>query len=129
MIVIDSDVLIWLLRGNADITSNFKAAVVDFGGNVFVSPIQIAEIYSGMLPKEKQKIEDFFGSLQTVRLDDTSGRIGGEFMGKYRKSHNVTLADALTAAVCRHNGHALWTMNKKHYPMLRADEFYQPKTT
>ena len=126
MIVIDSDVLIWLLRGNLDITAKFKATVVESAGNVFVSPIQIAEIYAGMLPKEKQMIEDFFSSLQTVKLDGNSGRLGGEFMSKYRKSHNVTLADALTAAVCRHNGHALWTMNKKHYPMLRADEFYQP---
>lgn len=42
--------------------------------------------------------------------------------GRY-DSHNVTLADALVAACSRVNNLKLWTMNKKHYPMLEEDEF------
>jgi predicted nucleic acid-binding protein len=38
---------------------------------------------------------------------------------------NVTLADAMIAAITRLNGCGLWRRNKKHYPMLHADDFYR----
>jgi predicted nucleic acid-binding protein len=55
--------------------------------------------------------------------DPDTGKLAGEFMNRYRKFHNVTLADALVAASARLNNLKLWTNNKKHYPMLDGDEF------
>ncbi len=124
MIVIDSDIIIWLLRGRQDIAENFKKAVIERSGDIYVTPIQIAEIYAGILPKEETKVEKFFGAIRTVPLEEKAGKLAGEFMNKYGKSHNVTMADAMTAAVARLSNCALWTANKKHYPMLKKEEFY-----
>jgi predicted nucleic acid-binding protein len=44
---------------------------------------------------------------------------------KYGKSHAVTMADALVGAVARINAFKLWTLNKKHYPMFEAKDFFE----
>lgn len=125
MVVVDSDVIIRMLRGDKEVSELFKKTVVGYDGNVFVTPVQMAEIIAGMLPREKTKVEEFFEAIGLFTIGEKAGRLAGEFMNKYGKSHNVTMADALIAAVTRLNGCLLWTRNKKHYPMLRADGFYQ----
>ncbi|MGE5893405.1 MAG: type II toxin-antitoxin system VapC family toxin [bacterium] len=124
MIVIDSDVIIWLLRGDRRTEEKFREIVETEEGNVFVTAVQIAEIVAGMLPKERAAIESFLSSLGVLALDDKVGRLAGEFMNRYGKSHSVTLADALIAAATRLNGCDLWTKNRKHYPMLSANEVF-----
>jgi len=125
MVVVDSDVLIWIFRGDRQIAERFKSAVAGNDGNVVVTPVQLAEIFAGILPKEKAVVDDFFGSLEVLAIDERSGKLAGEFLNKFGKSHNVTLADALIAAVSRVNGCELWTRNRKHYPMFKEDDFYR----
>lgn len=125
MIIIDSDVIIWILRGDEQIADQFKRAVVDNNGNVFITPVQIAEVHAGMFPKEKEQVDRFLATLQVLPLAAESGILAGEFMNKYRKSHGVALADALIAAAVRLSGNVLWTKNAKHYPMLRKDELFR----
>ena len=36
---------------------------------------------------------------------------------RYAKSHNVEIGDALIAASAAQSNAALWTRNRKHYPM------------
>ncbi len=52
MIVIDTDVLIFILRGNEGIKRRFKELVFQTEGYIFITPIQIAEIYSGLRDKD-----------------------------------------------------------------------------
>jgi len=125
MIVLDSDIIIWILRGDKQLTEQFKSVIAETDGNVFITPIQIAEIYAGMLPKEKTLIDNFMSSLPVIIINEKTGKLAGEFMNKYAKSHNVTLSDAMVAASARSNDCEIWTMNKKHYPMLESDEFFQ----
>jgi predicted nucleic acid-binding protein len=125
MIVIDTDVLIWILRKNESIKRRFTDLVIETRGYVFVTPIQIAEIYAGIREKEKIKTENFFESLSIIDIDKRIGRLAGEYINKYKKSHNLTLADALIGASSKVNGFKLWTLNKKHYPMLEDDGFLE----
>ena len=125
MVVVDSDILIWVLRGNPQITEKFNRTVSETEGNIFITPVQIAEIYAGVLPKEKAMVEGFMSSLSVMAIDEKIGRQAGAFINQYGKSHSVTLADAMVAAASRISGYALWTRNKKHYPMLKADEFFK----
>jgi predicted nucleic acid-binding protein len=125
MVVVDSDVIIWILRGNRQIADRFKSALIENDGSVFVTPVQLAEVFAGTLPKERAVVDDFFGSLEVLAINETAGRLAGEFLNRFRKSHNVTLADAMVAAVSRVNGCELWTRNKKHYPMFKEDNFYR----
>ena len=125
MIIIDTDVLIWVLRGQETWIKRFEKMVRDARGNVFVTAVQIAEIYAGVRPKETQKVETFLASLRSVDLNDETGRVAGRYMSDYGKSHNVTLADAFIAATAVVKNLKLWTSNKKHYPMLDSDNFYE----
>jgi len=125
MIIIDTDVLIWVLRGQETWIKRFEKMVRDAQGNVFVTAVQIAEIYAGVRPKETQKVEAFLASLRSVDLNDETGRTAGRYMNDYGKSHKVTLADAFIAATAVMKNLKLWTSNKKHYPMLDSDNFYE----
>lgn len=125
MVVVDTDILIWILRGDLNVKEKFKATVTNTGGEVYITPVQAAEIYSGMRPKEREATESFMESLPVLALDGETGKLAGEFIRNYGKSHNVTLADAFIAASVKARAFTLWTLNKKHYPMLSAKEFFE----
>jgi predicted nucleic acid-binding protein len=124
MIVADTDILIWILRQDKALVGRFKEVVRETGGNIFITPVQVAEIYSGIRPKERVKVELFIESLNILDIDGRMGQLAGDFLQKYGKSHSVTMADALVAAAAKANIFRLWTMNKKHYPMLEDAEFF-----
>jgi predicted nucleic acid-binding protein len=125
MLLVDSDILIWILRREVTLVDRFKEVVKETEGQIYITPVQVAEIYYGMRPKERVTVEAFIDSLTVLDIDRRIGKLAGEFLSEYGKSHSVTMADALVAASARVNVFQLWTMNKKHYPMFRADEFFQ----
>ena len=123
MLIVDTDILVWLLKGNAEIKEKFTETAIKTKGYLFITPIQIAEIYAGIREKEKIETESFLDSFYFIDIKEKTGRIAGEFISEYGKSHNVTLADAMIAASAKISGFKLWTLNKKHYPMFEQDEF------
>ena len=52
MIILDSDILIWVLRKNEEIKEKLIKATVETDGSLYITPIQIAEIYAGMRKSE-----------------------------------------------------------------------------
>ena len=76
-----------------------------------------------MRERERIDTEIFLDAFYILTIDDKVGKIGGEFMNKYQKSHGVTLADAIISACTKINGLKLWALSKKHYPMLEGVEF------
>ncbi len=125
MIVIDTDILIWILKGNEEIKRRFTQLITETSGHVFITPVQIAEIYAGIKEKERIKTENFLESLNIVDIDKQVGKLAGDFINNYGKSHNVTIADALIGASAKVNSFKLWTLNKKHYPMFEDKEFLE----
>ena len=116
MMMIDSDIVIWILRKKPDVKARFDQAVIEVEGKVYVTPIQVAEIYAGIRASERVETAEFFHALHHLQLDQSIGR--------YQKSHNITLADAMIAAASLSHHLKLWTLNKKHYPMLSGDQFF-----
>ena len=125
MVVADTDILIWILRQDLALVERFKDAIRATNGHIFITPVQVAEIYSGIRPKEKVKVEIFIESLNILDIDKRIGKLAGEFLHDYGKSHSVTMADALVGAAAKVNVFLLWTLNKKHYPMFENDEFFE----
>lgn len=125
MVVADTDILIWILRQDQALVERFKNTLLETNGHVFITPVQVAEIYSGMRAKEKVKVETFIDALNILDIDKRMGKLAGEFLHNYGKSHSVTMADALVGAAAKVNVFKLWTMNKKHYPMFERSEFYE----
>ena len=118
MIIFDTDVLIWILRGKEEVVQEAEKLINQTNGYVYITPVQIAEIYAGARKKELLQIEKLLNSFKHIEIDNKIGKLAGEFMNKYRKSHNVELADSLIASCCVIYNFKLWTFNKKHYPMI-----------
>jgi predicted nucleic acid-binding protein len=116
-ILIDSDIVIEILRGrNQEILERWQAlAASDL--SILISPVTIAEVGAGARPAEGDAIAELFAPLTCVPIQDEIGRLAGDLLRGFAKSHSLELGDALIAASAIHCGAKLWTRNRKHYPM------------
>ncbi len=114
-ILLDSDVIINLLKKKEETIEQLNA----LGESEFyISPIVIAEIYAGARPKEIEQIEELFSYFKTVDINPQIGIITGEYANKFRKAFSgISLEDYMIAGTAKYYNLALWTYNKKHYPM------------
>jgi len=124
MILIDTDILIHILRNNTEYINLFKDAVSKNPSDIYITPIQIVEILAGVRKKEKINTELFLNSLEVISIDKNIGILAGEYMNQYMKSHRLQSADSIIAATSKKHNLKLWTNNKKHYPMFSKLEFY-----
>jgi predicted nucleic acid-binding protein len=117
IVLIDSDIVIEVLRGRHQTILSQWSFLADSRSTILVSPITFAEVGAGALPNESQIISRFFAPLTCVAIDQGIGQLAGEYLRQYSKSHNLKIADALIAASAVQSQAALWTRNRKHYPM------------
>ena len=121
-ILIDTDVLIEYLRGNEKVVSKV-AALYKNEQRLCYSPVTRAEIVVGLRKGEEEITMRLFGLMDCLTISEDAGQKAGEYMKRFRASHNVEIADALIAATAHRHGVSLWTFNGKHYPM-KDIEFY-----
>lgn len=122
-VLVDSDILIEVTRAKDSEVLRRWADLSESENAVLCSPVSVAELWQGALPREHDVLADLFGALICVPVDEQTGLKAGEFLHKYRKSHGLELGDALIAASVVLNGAELWTRNRKHYPMSAISFF------
>lgn len=116
-VLVDSDVLIDVLRERkAPILQEWRV-LADSGEVVCCSPVSIAEIRHGVRGPEEHIVERLFSALTCISIGEEVGRLAGDYLRAFHKSHGVMLGDALIAATASVYGLALWTQNRKHFPM------------
>jgi predicted nucleic acid-binding protein len=123
MILIDTDILIWILRNSAKHKVKFNDLAEKYNGELFITPIQYLEIMAGVREKERIDTEIFLDSLGMINIDKSIGKLAGEMVRIYKKSHDLNSADTLIAATAKIHDLKLWTENQKHYPMMTKNEF------
>ena len=113
--LLDSDVLIWLLRGRPETLRRLEALEGQFG----VSTISRAEIWAGAREPEHRQIEELFLSLTSYPVETAVADLAGKYLRHYshRGRLSLELADALIAATAVVNELALITYNTSHFPM------------
>ena len=116
-ILVDSDILVEVMRGRDPAISSHWEDLAASGDSILCSPISLAELWHGARPREHKALGDLFGALICVPIDAEIGRRAGQYLRVYHKSHSVELGDALIAATAKLHNAALWTRNRKHYPM------------
>jgi hypothetical protein len=121
-VLLDSDVIIEILRGNRSVIAAISMLERD-GVPMYCTAISWAEIYAGVRRGEEPVIEEFFGSRGEVVLDARAGRQAGAYLARFGRSHGVEIADALIAAAASTAGLSLWTLNRRHYPMADVHLF------
>ena len=116
-VLLDTDVVIEMQRGrDHQIGAKWKSLVAS-GTVILYSPVVAAETWAGARPPEHKLIQSFFDSLICLPADDQTGRLAGDLLRKYARSHSLEVPDALIAAAAIQHKAALWTRNRKHYPM------------
>lgn len=114
-ILIDTDVIIDYLRGQADAVRFIESQDSDF----LISTITIAELFTGVREgRERQAIKAFLNAFEIVVVSAEIAELGGLYRRDFHKSHSVSLADALIAASAITRQATLVTLNKKHFPMV-----------
>lgn len=113
-ILLDTTVLVDHLRGHT-------TATVWLGGLAEVplcSEITRAEVIAGLRSPEKRAAEQLFAALRWINVDESISRAAGELGRRYRKGHDLGVADLVIAATAQDQSATLATSNVKHYPMF-----------
>jgi predicted nucleic acid-binding protein len=115
-LIIDTDVIIWYLRGEPD-AKDFVEANIPFS----VSSVTYMELTQGMKDKaEFRKFQKKFKSWKTeiIHIDQEISSRAVFYVQEYALSHTMKLADALIAATAVQSSETLATANEKHYRFI-----------
>jgi predicted nucleic acid-binding protein len=113
-LLLDTDILINLLRGNAAARDFIEESLEE--NELLCSVISVAEIWVGMRPKEEKATRGLVDSLKIIDVSRDVAEKAGTFKGA-AKGHSLELDDCLIAATAFCTGATLATGNGKHYPM------------
>ena len=116
MYLLDTDVLIWVLRGKQEIID--KILQLKEESPLSISVISIAEIYKNIFPSELTPTEDFLSQHNQLDTTQKIAKIAGLYWQEYSKQlKNLSLTDCIIAATANVNNAKLVTLNTKHFPM------------
>ncbi|NPE31518.1 type II toxin-antitoxin system VapC family toxin [Methanococcoides sp. SA1] len=114
--IIDSDVLIWYLRGNENARTVIEKTIP-----FSISVVTYIELLQGM--KDKNEYVLFQKQLQRweteiIQIDSQISVRAMFYVQEYTLSHSMMMADALIAATVVRNSETLLSANYKHYKFI-----------
>ena len=115
--ILDTDVLIWFLRGNEKATKAVAEAIP-----FSVSIVTYMELVQGMLnKKELSSMKKAFKTMgvNIIPVSENISLRAAEYVEKYSLSSSMELADALIASTCIEAKETLLTANNKHYKAIK----------
>jgi len=122
--IIDTDVLIWYLRGNVN-AQNAIYANIPFK----ISVINYMELMQGMNNKNELMLLKKYLKKWSVEIIQITEKISTRAMilvEDYYLSHSLELADAIIATTALENDEVILTANDKHYkyiPNIQINKF------
>jgi predicted nucleic acid-binding protein len=123
-VLIDTDVLIWYLRGNEN-----AQKIVEANIPFKISAVTYFELMQGMKNKSELKILQKFLKTRAIEIIQINENISSRAMfliEDYCLSHSMEMGDALIAATTLENQEILLTANDRHYnyiPNLQVQKF------
>lgn len=111
--IIDTDVLIWYLRGNP-LAQTFVESHIPFS----VSAVTYMELIQGMRDKDEfRKFQKQFKKWKTevIHIDQEISSRAVFYVQEYSLNQSMKLADALIAATSVQNSEVLATANDRYY--------------
>ena len=114
--LLDSDVIIWHLKGRKEVTEVLRD--LQRFGLPACSALSVLEIQLGVKKGEEEKTDRFLRSLRIFNVDMEIASKAGQLIRRY-KARGVTLdlPDSVIAATCILFELILVTYNTKHYPI------------
>nr|WP_274522814.1 type II toxin-antitoxin system VapC family toxin [Ectothiorhodospira haloalkaliphila] len=112
-VLIDTDVLIWNLRGNEQ-----AASLLDGSPDFRVSAVTYMELLQGLRNKDEMRVlrqaMHYWGA-QLIPIDTEICGRATYLVEEYALSHSMQMADALIASTALQLGEVLVTANDRHY--------------
>ena len=114
---VDSDILIWHLRGQARAAELLRRLSGEPQTELWIGALQRAEVVFFMRPGEVAPTRTFLSRFKTEAVTQTIVDHGGELYRRWHPSHGIHVNDAMLAATVAATGGMIYTLNVKHYPM------------
>ena len=120
--LLDTDVLIWYLRGNQNAYDLIHSI-----GEFTISAVTYMELVQGMRNKEelralKQALKQW--RVKIIYMTEEISAKALFYVEEYFLSHSMQLADALIGATCATHGMTLYTANDKHYKIIKELDIF-----
>lgn len=120
MIVVDTSILIDHLRGRDEPTRVLADAVRN-GETLAASVLTRVEILGPMRSSERSAITRLFTAIHWLPVTTEIADRAGELASGYRRSHgSIDLVDYVIAATVERTAGRLWTLNVRHFPMIKG---------
>jgi predicted nucleic acid-binding protein len=113
---IDSDILIWQLRGEKKAQELLRHLTSE-GMELWTGALQRMEVVFFMKPEEEKETRVLLARLKTQPVTQEIVDKGGEYYRKWNPSHGLDENDAILAASADLFGGRIYTLNIKHFPM------------
>jgi predicted nucleic acid-binding protein len=98
------------------------------GHTLACCPINVAEVYAGLRPKEEQRTAALLHSLQLYPITFPVAELAGRLKRDYsRKGKTLTIPDTIIAAVALHYRLTFITDNTKDFPMVDLSFYSLPE--
>lgn len=114
---IDSDILIWHLRGERKALQFLKTLQADRAYELWTGVMQRAEVVFFMRSEEEKDTLLFLSRFKTALINQSIVDEAAALYRQWNPTHGINVNDALFAATVIHSGGVLYTLNIKHYPM------------
>jgi predicted nucleic acid-binding protein len=115
--IYDTDVLIWIFRGNSA-----AARAVDGNHERFLSVVSYMELLQGAVDRrETRLLKSFLADCRfsLLPLTENIGHRASIYMEEFASSSGLRVADALIAATAAENQMALCTGDHRHFRPIR----------
>lgn len=114
---VDSDILIWHLRGEPKAASLLRRLSADPAAELWTGALQRAEIVFFMRPEEEPATLSFLSRFKTEPVTREIVDGAGAFYRRWHRSHGIDVNDAILAATVAVTGGKIYSQNVRHYPM------------
>jgi predicted nucleic acid-binding protein len=114
---IDSDVLIWHLRGERKAYNLLKKLRDKEKHELWIGAMQRAEVIFFMRPSEEEATLSFLSQFKTAPIDQDIVDKAGQLYRYWNPRCGIDVNDAILAALVLGTGGKIYTLNTKHYPM------------
>jgi predicted nucleic acid-binding protein len=122
-VLFDTDILIWVQRGN-----RAAAALIDAAGERFLSAYSLMELLQCAQDRKQQRVSRSFVSelgFVVLPLSEAIGHRALIYIEEYGLSTGLRAGDALVAATAAENGVRLISSNAKHFKAIKELDFQQ----
>ncbi len=116
MYILDSDIIIWILKGDSAIIKSVRT--LTSGKVLCISALTVTEIYKNIFPSEISKTETLFDKLAIIDVNREIAKDAGYYWQEYCKQFkSISLADCIIASTAKMYKATLLTLNTRHFPM------------